>query len=315
MALTQIDYPVTGSAGSYLNIFPSQKPLYTNFKREDGTLLSIVSGVDAKVRVAINETFENLLVGDVVIFFSDGYPLQKATVVSIIDASTIELNIPFASSTITNGFINYHKNWFVEIRYVDQTSSSNNQDAIEILEDYSQIPSSLNGNVRANIALPSDLISADFTITEGEQQNLFTSYKIQYRQSYNAQRAGAWISPSVDIPILLVHSADNVTIGFTDPNVSKRYAKGYPLNYMYVYSSINDAGSNTIKFNLIQYALNKDVISTTEYASFNNLNGVFNLLVDTSDLEAATRFIEFTTLLISSGGQYDPTQYDPTQYA
>ena len=315
MALTQIDYPVTGSAGSYLNIFPSQKPLYTNFKREDGTLLSIVSGVDANVRVAINETFENIVVGDVVIFFSDGYPLQKATVVSIIDTSTIELNIPFASSTVTNGFINYHKNWFLEIRYVDQTSSSNNQDAIEVVEDYSQIPSSLNGNVRANIALPSDLISADFTITEGEQQNLFTSFKIQYRQSYNAQRSGAWISPSVDIPILLVHAADNLSIGFTDKDVSKRYAKGYPLNYMYVYSSINDAGSNTIKFNLIQYALNKDIISTTEYASFNNLNGVFNLLVDTADLEAATRFIEFTTLLISSSAQFDPTQFDSTQFA
>jgi hypothetical protein len=314
MAITQLDYPVTGTAGNYSNLFPSQKPLNMNFNRQDGTILSLVSGVDNNVRLAINETFENVVVGQTVVFSSDGYSLRSSQIVSIIDTSTIEVNVLFDSSDATNGFINYHENWFLEVRYVDPDSTSSNQSAIEILEDYSQIPSALNGLVVANIALPADMITGNFSLS-GIQANLFIEYKIQYRQSYKGQRTLAWVSPTVDVPILLVHATVDLTVGFTDLNLTKRYIKGYPLNYFVIYSDVNDAGSNQFKVTLNEYGIDKALIEANEIDSITNLNGVYNLLVDTTTINVNTRFLEFTSQLVTSAGQYDPSQYNPAQYA
>lgn len=314
MAVTQIDYPVTGEIGTYKNLFPSQKPLYMNFNRKDAIIDSIVSGVDGNVRIAITGTFENIEIDQTVIWQTDGYGLNAAQVVSIIDPSTIEVNVPFDSANAANGFINYHLNWFLELRYVRSESVTDSQTAIQILDDFSQIPSSLNGNVRANIGLPSDLINADFTLT-GLQNNLFIEYKIQYRQSYEAQRTLNWVSPSLDIPILLVHATVDLTPGFTDMLNVKRFIKGYPLNYMIVYSNVNDAGNNTFNVILNEYALDKSLIQSVTLDSISNLNGVYNLLVDTNTLDEGTRFIDFESQLITNNGQYDSTQYDPTQYA
>jgi len=316
MAIEQINYPVTGSVGTYKNIFPSQKPLNIDFTRKDGEIDTIISGVDGNVRLSTVEDFENVEVGQFVVWQSDGYELNTARVISIIDAKTIEVDVSFDSANATNGFINYHRNWYLEFRYVRPDSTSGNQNAIQILDDFSQIPSALNGDVKANIALPKDLISPNFTINAGIQSNLFVEYKIQYRQSYNGNRSNAWISPALDVPILLVHASKNIdSIGFTDQNNTKRYVRGYSLNYMILYSNVNDQGNNQFKVSVTQYNISKQIITTDEIEVINNLNGVYNLAIDTSGFDEDTCFIEFSSQLVTNNSQYDTTQYNLSQYA
>lgn len=285
------------------------------FQRNDALIASIISGVNGVVRISITGTFEDVVVGQTITFQTDGYPLQSAQVLDVIDISTIEVDVLFDSGNATNGYINYHLNWFLEIRFVDSNATSDNQNATEIIADYSQVPSNLSGLVTANISVPADLIEPDFNLTGGLQSNLFIQYKIQYRQSYNGQRLLNWESPMNDIPILLVHATEDIEVGFTDIDISKRFYKGYPVSYCIIYSNINDAGNNDFSISLSQYGIDKNLITSDVYKTISNLNGVYNIVVDTNTFEAGTRFIEFTSQIATNNGQYAPTQYNPSQYA
>jgi len=314
--LTEISYPVTGTVGSFKNTFSSQKPIFAEFNRKDGVIDTIVSGVDTKVRIAVTVPFVNIQVGQFITFQSDGYLLTSAKVLSIIDGSTIDIDLPFSSSNETNGFINYHRNYFLEIRFVAANSASDDQDASTIIDDTSQIANSKNGDISANISLPAQLISADFNIATGLADNLFKTYKIQFRESFEGDRSGAWISPVLDIAILLVHgSVDFEVNDFGDPNVTKRYVKGYPLIYALVYSGINDVGSNSLRVILTQQGLDKTILKEEDLVIIMNLNGVYIFRVDTNTLESDTTFVTFSYMLSTSNPQYEPSQYDPGQYA
>ena len=316
MALTEINYPVTGEVGTYKNTFPSQKPLYANFNRKDGLINSISSGTNSKVRIEFTSAFGSINIGQFVIFQSDGYLLQSSKVLAIVNATTIDVDTDFTSANAANGFVNYNRNYYLEIRYVAAGSGSGDQNATEILEDFSQVTNAKNGDIKANISSPGQLITPDFEIENGVAANLFQSYKIQFRESYEGNRSGVWISPTVDVSIMLVHaSKDFVVDSFTDANTIKRFIKGFPLVYSLIYSAINDSGSNELRVVLSQYDISQTLISNDDVGIIVNMNGVYILSVDTDSLDVDTAFIKFAYVLSSSNAQYDPTQYDPSQYA
>ncbi len=316
MALTEIDYPVTGSFGSYQNTFPSQKPLYANFNRKDGLMASVSSGTNSKLRIEFSTALGSINVGQFVTFESDGYPLQSAKVLVLVDSTTIDVDVPFTSGNAANGFVNYKRNYILEIRYVLADSSSNDQAAIELIEDYSQKANARNGDIKANISTPSQLLVADFDISGGTASGLSITYKIQFRESFEGERAGTWISPVLDIAILLVHGSMSITAGeYTDPNIIKRYFKGFPLVYSFIYSAINDEGSNSIRLVLSQFDISQSLISESDVATAVNLNGVYILSVDTTGFDEDTAFLKFSHVVSTSNAQYDGDQYDPDQYA
>jgi len=316
MALTEVSYPVTGTVGSFKNTFPSQKPIFAEFNRKDGIINTIVSGVDDKVRINVTVPFVDIQEGQFITFDSDGYPLTSAKVLSIIDGSTIDIDLPFTSSNANNGFINYHRNYFLEIRFVDADSGTDDQDAFLIIDDISQISNAKNGDISANISVPAQLINPDFNIVSAVADNLFQIYKIQFRESFDGNRSGLWISPANDIAIMLVHGSVDFTIDeFSDPDVNKRYVRGYPLVYSLVYSAINDAGSNELRVKMIQKSLGQTILKEEDIVIILNLNGVYILRVETDLFEDDTTFIEFSYTLSTSNAQYDPAQYDQTQYA
>jgi len=316
MALTEISYPVTGTVGDFKNTFPSQKPIFAEFNRKDGIINTIISGVDSKVRIAVTVPFVDIQVGQFVTFQSSGYSLTSAKVLSIIDGLTIDIDLPFTSSNAANGFINYHRNYFLEIRFVDADSVSDDQDAFLIIDDISQIANSKNGDISANISIPAQLISPDFDIATGLAEKLVLTYKIQFRESFEGNRSGLWVSPVLDIAILLVHGSVDFEVNeFGDPDVTKRYVLGYPLVYALVYSGINDQGSNDLRIVLTQRGLDKTVLKEEDFITIANLNGVYILRVETDAFESETTFVSFSYILSTNNMQYDPSQYDPTQYA
>jgi hypothetical protein len=318
MALSEISYPVTGSPGSYSNIFPSQKPLFAEFARLDASIVTIVSGIDAKVRITASAVLTDIEEGQFITWGSDGYTLRSSRVVNIVSPTTIEVEDLFTNTNAANGFINYHRDYFLEIRYVAPDSVSNDQSAIELIDDYSQIPNTKNGDIKANISYPSDLLVPEFSLSQGIQNDLFTEYKIQFRESYDGNRAGLWSSPVLDEKIMLVHASLPIDSNvFTDSVITKRFIKGYPLIYTMQYSNINDDPINDYDFEISvdEIRVNQTVIQNTILGNVLNLNGVYLIVLDTNTISSDAAFLQFSYSKTISAGQYDTGQYDPAQYA
>lgn len=316
MAINEVSYPVTGGEGNYSNIFPSQKPLYANFSRVDAVINSIVSGDDGVIRAEISSDTSLLSVGDFVDWGADVYGLNTSRISAIINSSTIELNQPFTSTNVDNGFLNFKKNYVLEVRYVSDGSTSNNQSATELNISRSRFTNNKAGEIIANIAYPSVLLKPDIFLETGVNDTMFIEYKIQYRESWEGNRNEAWKSPSEDIKIMLVFSSKDISRNqFIDTSVSKKFVTGYPVIYSFNYSDVNDNGLNEFFISLVQYALNKTVIRTDLITSVLNLKGVYTVYIDTNDLDISTSFIEIKYTKTASSKQFDPTQFDPTQFA
>ena len=316
MPLSNITYPITQTSGQFSNnIFPSQQSLFFTARRIDQTINTITSGTNGVVRINCSSALIDVGLGDHVAWGSDAYTARTSLVINVIDPNTIEVDETFSSTDTTNSFINYLKDYFLEIRYVLEDSTSDDQSAIELIRDYSQVPNDIEGNIEANIAVPSDQTTPTIESSTQFVEELSIAYKIQYRESYQGTRDGVWVSPTDDGPILLVHAAESASEGFTDTGLTKLFTQGYPIYYSFVYSDINEAMGNDITISFNQYDIAQNLISNTALSTVSDVNGVLMVVVLPNQILSNTVFVEFESSVVSSSGQYDPTQYDPAQYA
>lgn len=316
MPLTNITYPITETSGQFSNnIFPSQKPLNFTARRIDQAIAAITSGTDGVVRINCASPLTGVGLGDFVAFGTDSYSPRTSLVINVIDPNTIEVDEVFTSTNVTNSFINYLKDYFLEIRYVEGDSVSDDQAAIQVLKDFSQVPNDVEGNIVANIALPSDLVLPTVVTSTQVVDDMSSYYKIQYRESFAGTRDGTWVSPSVDAPILLIHAATSALEGFTDVELTKLYTRQYPVYYSYVHSSVNEV-TNEVTISCNEYDIKQNLTNTKAIATLNNVNGYVQIVVLPGDVAANTVFLEFTAAVISDTGQYDPVDYETaTDYA
>lgn len=323
MSLTQLDYPVTGAVGTFMNIFPSQKLLNVNFQRLDVSISTIASGTGGVVELTLSAVLDsNLVDGDFVVWRSNGYSLRTSRILDVISTTVIEVDEVFVSSDATNGFMNYRKSWFLEARFVAANTPTDQQDNVElVIEDFAQVPNALDGSVVLDISIVKDVLVPAFSLTTEIATSLSKIFKFQFRESYDTNRNAAWISPNVapanDSPIMLVLGSKEIVFNdFTDAGILRsKFAEKYPLMISSVYSDINDSGSNTLTFSLSQFKLNKELISITEIAAFVDVAGVINLFIDPNQYDDDTVFMQVTVAKTTSNAQYDPAQYDPAQYA
>ncbi len=317
MPLTNVVYPVEEANGVYQNTFPSNKPLYFTAKRIDQTINTISSGANSKVQITTSSPMVGVKVGDFIVFGSDGYSSQSAKVLvtNSTDPTTIDVDVSFTNSVASNSFINYHKSYYLQIRYVLKDSTTSDQNAIELFNDYSQVPNDIHGNIQANITLPTHLLNPDFNIATGMVEGLSKSYKIQYRESYAGNRVSSWASPLNDVFILLVHATNNMSINnLTDNNITKRFIKGYPLMYSFVYSDVNDGGSNQVIIEAKQLDIKQKEIQTNEVFNDFNVNGVGLVKIDPSLINNNCAFIIFSFFSTNSLGQYSGADYESSDY-
>lgn len=318
MPLIDKTYPVTETNGVYQNIFPSNKPLYFKARRVDQSINVISAGADNKVKITTLSPMIGVEVGDFVVFGSDGYTNQSAKVLVInsTDPTSIDVDVTFSNSIVTNSFVNYHKSYYLQIRYVLPDSLTNDQLANELFSDYSQIPNDLSGNIQANITLPAELLNPDFDIATGMVDSLSQSYKIQYRESYQGNRSDSWSSPSLDNPVLLIHGTNNIPVNnFTDTEITKKYIKGYPTIYSFVYSDINDGEyGNQVIIDATQLDIKQKEIQTDEVFNDFNVNGVGLIFIDPSTIDENCAFITFKIFSTDNLGQYSGDDYESEDY-
>ena len=317
MGLVNVVYPVQQVNGVFKNTFPSNDELYFTARRIDQDINSITSGTDNKVKITTLLPMVDVKVGDFVVFRSDAYSSQSVKVLTVdsVDPTQIDVNITFISSVATSGFINYNKSYYLQIRYVLKNSDTSDQDAVQLFEDFTQVPNDLNGNIQANITLPAELIEPDFSIVTGMADNLSQEYKIQFRESFKGARNETWISPSPDFKIQLVHGTGNIPDNdFTDTELTKRYIKGYPLLYSFVYSDVNDGGSNQVIVQATQLDITQKEIQVDEVFNEFNISGVGLIFIDPSTIDENCAFITFKLIPTTSLGQYSGDDYEPDDY-
>lgn len=323
MALTQLDYPVTGDIGTFNNIFPSQKPLNINFLRRDNLINTITSGTGGVVRIRTFDVLDpSLQAGDFIVWQTNSYSLRSSRILQRISNRRIDVDSVFNSTDATNGFINYRKNWFLEARFVDESTPTNEQGLVSlVIDNFAQVPNALDGSVSLDVSVIRDVLIPDFDISTGISDGLSKVFKIQYRESYEGERVLPWVSPNVapanDTPIMLTLGSNKPTFNtFTDSLISQGYfVKDNPTLVSYVYSNINDNGLSNITFSLSQYTLNKTLVSSTDIAVFENESGIFLLFIDPSTIDDNTVFITISDLVVVSNAQFDPLQFDPSQFS
>jgi hypothetical protein len=318
MALTNVVYPVTGTDGAYSNIFPSQRRLDFTMTRQDAGITSISSGTGGVVRLEADATLTGIALGDYVNFGTEAYTPRSARVIALISGTTVELDLPFTSTNVTNGFINYKRNWFLEVRFVAKDSTTNQQDAVTLFDFTSKYNSSIIGAVVANLALPSVFLVPDFDASaSGFNPGLWVDFKIQYRESWDTNRAESWVSPSPDVPIMLVHGTGDIEpLKFSDYGQLKRYVRGYPLMSTFIYSDVNDGvGGNQITLRANLYGIDKSLMAEETLATVNNFNGVYVLAFNAASVGEDDVFVKLESDYVADIGQYDPDDYDPDDYA
>jgi len=320
MSITQTSWPVTGAGTNLQNIFPSFKTLPVDFKRVDDTVASLSSGTGGLVQMVFSNAFDvDLVAGNYIVWESDGYSLRSSRIEQIINTTTILIDEVFTNANAANSFVNYRKNYYLEARFVEKNTTTNEQtNVVLVLDEHSRVPNTLEGDILLDMSVIGDLITTDFSISSGLISNFFQEFKMQYRESYQGQRNLSWNSPSQDDNIMVAISADTVPFNdFTDKDFEGLFfADAYPSFLTYIRSDINDTDPNTqLLFTLHQYAIDKTILQSDVIASFTNISGVIGLFADPATIGNSTVFIRMVASVVTSTGQYDTGQYDSSQYA
>jgi hypothetical protein len=177
MALTLVTNPV-GSAAS--KIFAGFKPIEFIFKREDLAIIDIESGTGGiKINVTTDLT-TYLSEGDSIYVYSEGQDYTYDGIGSIlsITSNEITLDIPYIQSA-TGGYINYLKNYFVELQCISTAF-----DSVNLLPFSLQSDGDAAGNISIDVSIMNDINIKRGVIAKGLATESSKSFKVKYRQVY-----------------------------------------------------------------------------------------------------------------------------------
>ena len=305
MALTLVTNPV-GSAA--VKLFAGFEPVEFVFKREDLAITNVTSGSGgAKITLATDLT-TYLSEGDSIYVYSEGaaYTYDAVGTILSLTATDITTDIPYVQNG-TGGYINYKKNYYVELQCVDKQFASS-----------SIIPFSLNsdgdaaGNITIDVSIVNDLnrqrgLFADGLITESRKE-----FEIQYREVYSGSSASFTLVDNKLIVLLYATEAPETEVvlnGFEIPKIYLGYSAGL------VIAKEADPTSSTLKMKYKEYDINMLEVASgdlTEIAS--DVNGfIMWKWLSTASVSEAAKYLEFDFDL-NSLNEYDKTEYDSNDY-
>ena len=315
--ITLISTPIEGAEGTYKNVFPSQSPVDYNFNRKDGVITSITSGADNKVNIVSSVAFTDIVAGDFVTWETDTYQLVSTRVINVISPTSIEVDRTFFSTNVGNGWINFKKRWYLEARFVRPLTATDEQTALPVVDYEAVLSSSKSGDVVLDVSVLSDLIDPVLDLSTTEQDSFSSVFKVQYRESWEGNRAELWTSPTPDVPVLLIHGSREIpSDAFIDESLySRKMWRGYPVYVSYSHSAINDQDTNGVIITGTRHQANKTEIDSFEVSNSLDINGLLITKIAPEEITEETMFLTFGARVTSNKFQYDPNQYDSTQYA
>jgi len=178
MSLTIIQQPIP--TGKNFDIFAGFAPIEFQFKREDLAITNVESGSGGvKINVPVNLT-SVLTVGDSIYLYSvgAGYTYDGVGTVLGITSGDITIDVPFIQGAI-GGYINYKKNYFVEMMLVDRNFSEANKLPFTLQSDGDAA-----GNISIDVSIINDLNKSRGTIADGRLNNGVQEFEVKYREVY-----------------------------------------------------------------------------------------------------------------------------------
>jgi len=177
MSLTLVTNPVGSSAQK---LFAGFLPIDFVFKREDIAITSVTAGTGGAKISHAGDLSAYLLPGDSVYFYSVGtnYTYNKTATVLSVTAGEVTTDADYIE-TGTGGYMNYFKNYYVELQCVHKANSDINLLPFSIESDGDNA-----GNITIDVSIMNDLNNQRGAIVQGQDTGSFQEFEVKYRQVY-----------------------------------------------------------------------------------------------------------------------------------
>lgn len=317
MSVTLTSYPVVTSSGKVRNIFAGFNAVELEFKREDVQIVSVSSGVDAKILISITgDITSSLAIGEWVYLFSQGATFlyddsfQILTVVFSSPNTEITVEGDFIEVT-SSGYTNYKQNWFLESKLVNPDNND-----ILVYPQLLQTDGNPNGIIKVNTSMLVDFLKNEIFTASQEITNSREQCQVMFRESWREDDTDTFVLVNQD-PIIIIFAAEDSEIedfanGFETPKIWE----GYPFFINMLHSDENHVGKRvSIKFDELD--INQDDVTLNNVLVNFGLTDFGILQVNFEDkikvIEDNTRFIVFNAndsdLFDYATGDYNDTDY------
>lgn len=305
MALTLVTNPV-GSAA--VKLFAGFKPVEFVFKREDLAITGIESG-SGGIQINVGTDLTSYLsAGDTIYVYSEGaaYTYNGTGTILGITATDITIDIPYVQNA-TGGYINYLKNYYVEMQCVDRQFPTSLVLPFSLASDGDAA-----GNISIDVSVANDINRQREAIISGHLVSSRVEFEVQYRQVYLGSSESFTLINNKAV-VLLYATEDPVNdeiLNYFD--IPKLYL-GYSAALVIAHEE--DTASSTIKMTYKELDANQVQVATGELDELNSdVNGFISWeWPDDATVSLATQYIEFG-FEVNVLAEYDKDDYESTDY-
>ena len=294
MSLTLVTNPV-GSADA--KTFAGFKPIEFVFKREDQAITSVTSGVGgAKITLTADLT-TYLSIGDTIYLYSPATNHNYDGVVTITDINATEITIdtPYLE-TGTGGYINYYKNYYVELQCVNIENTD-----INLLDFSLEADGDNAGNITIDVSIINDLNSQRGAIDQAYVSDSSTFFYVKYRQVYNGSSESFTILSSKMLIVLYATEQPTEEEILNSFDLPKIYL-GYPASFAIAHATGATGQTNELLYE--ERDINGNALANDTLGTLSTVNNGFYTWEWDKDatVENATKYIYFS---FSTVGTYD----------
>jgi hypothetical protein len=305
MALTLVTNPVGSGT---VKLFPGFRPVEFVFKREDLAITSVESG-SGGIQINVGTDLTSYLeVGDTIYVYSEGadYTYNVNGTILSLTATDITIDIPYVQDA-TGGYINYLKNYYVELQCVDRVFPTSQVLPFSLTSD-----GDADGNISIDVSVANDLNRQREAITEGHLINSRKEFEIQYRQVYQGSSENFTLIDNKAVVLIYATEEpinDEILNTF---DVPKLYL-GYSAQLVIAHEE--DSVNSTMKMTYRELDANRVVVDTGALTELDSDVNGFLAWEWPSDavVSLATKFIEFDFDL-NALAEYDHNDYASTDY-
>lgn len=285
MALTLTTNPV-GSAA--YKIFAGFQPIEFVFKREDLAIVNVTSGTGgAKINHA-GDLSAYLSAGDSVYLYSEGtnYTYDAVGTVLAVAAGEVTTDIPYIE-TGTGGYMNYFKNYYVELQAVHPTLSS-----VNLLPFSFEADGDAAGNVVIDVSLVNDLNSQRNGITQELISESVTEFEVKYRQVYTGSSEAFTLIDNKLLICLYATEAPEAEVILNSFDMPKLYL-GYPAGIVVAHAGA--AAGTTVEMTYKEKNIQGNTIASGTLGTLDSEdNGLLMWQwLAAASVEDTTKYIEF----------------------
>ena len=307
MSLTLTTNPVSGTE----QIFSGFNPVEYVFKREDLAITSVTSGTGgAKITVGTDLT-SYLSIGDTVYFYSEGtnYTYDESALITAITSTEITTDADYIE-TGTGGYMNYLKNYYVELQCVDPDN-----DDINILPFSLTSDGDAAGNITIDVSIANDLNEQTYNVSKRHMSEAVVEFEVKYREVHlNTTPSFTLVDNKLNVLVYSTEtpSTDTILNSFDSPKIYMGYPSGI------VVAKTEDATSSLAELlfeerNINNYNSGSGTLGTQAA----DVNGFLMWLWDDSiTIQSNTKYIVFnmnvSTLADFLAGDFDTPDFVTT---